>query len=137
MSRFPIVGRAEMKTDADHAAYDYVVGTADRSGELPPRACCESLEAPRRMVCGWASSSSSRVSGHPGVPGSFRDGRGCVAAELHRRGSPQCALVETVSEPDTGDTARIGIPIRSDAIQGRCSSADLDQRPEVVGRMPG
>ena len=28
MSRFPIVQRAEMKTDADRAAYDYVVGTA-------------------------------------------------------------------------------------------------------------
>lgn len=28
MSRFPIVERAEMKTDADRAAYDYVVGAA-------------------------------------------------------------------------------------------------------------
>ena len=28
LSRFPIVQRSEMKTDADRAAYDYVVGTA-------------------------------------------------------------------------------------------------------------
>lgn len=30
MSRFPIVDRSEMKTDADRAAYDYVVGTEPR-----------------------------------------------------------------------------------------------------------
>ena len=34
MSRFPIVERAEMKTDADRAAYDYVVGTAPRQVPL-------------------------------------------------------------------------------------------------------
>jgi hypothetical protein len=34
MSRFPIVERAEMKTDADRAAYDYVVGTAPRQVAL-------------------------------------------------------------------------------------------------------
>jgi len=35
MSRFPIVERTEMKTDADRAAYDYVVGTAPR--QVPSR----------------------------------------------------------------------------------------------------
>ena len=34
MSRFPIVERAEMKTDADRAAYDSVVGTAPRQVPL-------------------------------------------------------------------------------------------------------
>jgi len=34
MSRFPIVERAAMKTDADRAAYDYVVGTAPRQVPL-------------------------------------------------------------------------------------------------------
>lgn len=34
MSRFPIVERAEMKTDADRAAYDYVVGTVPRQVPL-------------------------------------------------------------------------------------------------------
>ena len=34
MSRFPIVQRSEMKTDADRAAYDYVVGTAPRQVPL-------------------------------------------------------------------------------------------------------
>jgi hypothetical protein len=34
MSRFPIVKRTEMKTDADRAAYDYVVGTAPRATPL-------------------------------------------------------------------------------------------------------
>ncbi len=34
MSRFPIVDRSEMKTDADRAAYDYVVGTAPRKVPL-------------------------------------------------------------------------------------------------------
>lgn len=34
MSRFPIVERTEMKTDADRAAYDYVVGTAPRQTPL-------------------------------------------------------------------------------------------------------
>ena len=34
MSRFPIVDRAEMKTDADRAAYDYVVGTTPRKEPL-------------------------------------------------------------------------------------------------------
>jgi hypothetical protein len=34
LSRFPIVQRTEMKTDADRAAYDYVVGTAPRATPL-------------------------------------------------------------------------------------------------------
>jgi hypothetical protein len=34
MSRFPIVERSAMKTDADRAAYDYVVGTAPRQVPL-------------------------------------------------------------------------------------------------------
>jgi hypothetical protein len=34
MSRFPIVERAAMKTDADRAAYDYIVGTAPRQVPL-------------------------------------------------------------------------------------------------------
>jgi hypothetical protein len=34
MSRFPIVERTEMKTDADRAAYDYIVGTAPRQVPL-------------------------------------------------------------------------------------------------------
>ena len=34
LSRFPIVQRSEMKTDADRAAYDYVVGTAPRTTPL-------------------------------------------------------------------------------------------------------
>jgi hypothetical protein len=34
MSRFPIVQRSEMKTDAERAAYDYVVGTAPRTTPL-------------------------------------------------------------------------------------------------------
>jgi 4-carboxymuconolactone decarboxylase len=34
MSRFPIVERSAMKTDADRAAYDYVVGTAPRTVPL-------------------------------------------------------------------------------------------------------
>jgi len=34
LSRFPIVQRAEMKTDADRAAYDYVVGTEPRTTPL-------------------------------------------------------------------------------------------------------
>jgi len=34
MSRFPIVERVAMKTDADRAAYDYVVGTAPRQVPL-------------------------------------------------------------------------------------------------------
>jgi hypothetical protein len=34
LSRFPIVQRSEMKTDADRAAYDYVVGTAPRATPL-------------------------------------------------------------------------------------------------------
>jgi hypothetical protein len=34
MSRFPIVPRSEMKTDAERAAYDYVVGTAPRQVPL-------------------------------------------------------------------------------------------------------
>ena len=34
LSRFPIVPRSEMKTDADRAAYDYVVGTAPRTTPL-------------------------------------------------------------------------------------------------------
>ena len=34
LSRFPIVQRSEMKTDADRAAYDYVVGTEPRTAPL-------------------------------------------------------------------------------------------------------
>ena len=34
LSRFPIVQRSEMKTDAERAAYDYVVGTAPRTTPL-------------------------------------------------------------------------------------------------------
>src|SRR5678815_3338286 len=34
MSRFPIVKRGDLKTDADRAAYDYVVGTAPRATPL-------------------------------------------------------------------------------------------------------
>src|SRR4029078_4707954 len=34
LSRFPIVGRSQMKTDADRAAYDYIGGTATRQGPL-------------------------------------------------------------------------------------------------------
>jgi len=34
MSRFPIVPRSEMKTDADRAAFDYIVGTAPRQVPL-------------------------------------------------------------------------------------------------------
>jgi 4-carboxymuconolactone decarboxylase len=34
LSRFPIVPRSEMKTDADRAAYDYVVGTTPRTTPL-------------------------------------------------------------------------------------------------------
>ena len=34
LSRFPIVQRSDMKTDADRAAYDYVVGTAPRATPL-------------------------------------------------------------------------------------------------------
>jgi len=34
LSRFPIVGRSQMKTDADRAAYDYIVGTAARQVPL-------------------------------------------------------------------------------------------------------
>ena len=34
LSRFPIVQRSEMKTDADRAAYDYVVGTEPRATPL-------------------------------------------------------------------------------------------------------
>jgi hypothetical protein len=34
MSRFPIVPRSEMKTDAERVAYDYVVGTAPRQVPL-------------------------------------------------------------------------------------------------------
>jgi hypothetical protein len=34
LSRFPIVQRSEMKTDADRAPYDYVVGTAPRTTPL-------------------------------------------------------------------------------------------------------
>ena len=34
MSRFPIVERSAMKTDADRAAYDYIVGTAPRQVPL-------------------------------------------------------------------------------------------------------
>src|SRR6187402_2977973 len=34
LSRFPIVQRSEMKTDADRAAYDYVVGTEPRTTPL-------------------------------------------------------------------------------------------------------
>src|SRR3954449_11800592 len=34
LSRFPIVERSAMKTDADRAAYDYVVGTAPRQVPL-------------------------------------------------------------------------------------------------------
>lgn len=48
-----------------------------------------------------------------------------------------CVLVETVDDADADDTARIRIPIRSDAIEGRCCPAKLDQRAEVLGRVPG
>jgi len=34
LSRFPFVGRSQMKTDADRAAYDYIVGTATRQVPL-------------------------------------------------------------------------------------------------------
>jgi hypothetical protein len=34
LSRFPIVGRSQMKTDADRVAYDYIVGTAARQVPL-------------------------------------------------------------------------------------------------------
>ena len=34
LSRFPIVQRSEMKTDAHRAAYDYVVGTEPRTAPL-------------------------------------------------------------------------------------------------------
>lgn len=34
LSRFPIVQRADLKTDADRAAYDYIVGTAPRPTPL-------------------------------------------------------------------------------------------------------
>jgi hypothetical protein len=34
LSRFPLVPRSAMKTDADRAAYDYVVGTAPRTTPL-------------------------------------------------------------------------------------------------------
>lgn len=47
-----------------------------------------------------------------------------------------CILVETVDDADADDTARIRIPIRSDAIEGRCCPAKLNQRAEVLGRVP-
>jgi len=48
-----------------------------------------------------------------------------------------CILVETVDDTYADNTARIWIPIRRDAIQGRCCPGDLDQRSEVLGWMPG
>src|ERR1044071_7029074 len=45
-------------------------------------------------------------------------------------------LPETVGESDARDAARIGIPVRGDAVQRRRGSPDFDDRAEALRRMP-